>query len=59
MQTLKEVQEFLRLAYRELTSRQVKIHGGPLSKQVENWDDVQKALKGTSYERFLHSDYRM
>ncbi|KAH9758341.1 hypothetical protein KPL71_016673 [Citrus sinensis] len=57
--TLKEVQEFLRLAYRELTSRQVKIHSGPLSKQVENWDDVQKALKGTSYERFLHSDYRM
>ncbi|KAH9758343.1 hypothetical protein KPL71_016673 [Citrus sinensis] len=59
VQTLKEVQEFLRLAYRELTSRQVKIHSGPLSKQVENWDDVQKALKGTSYERFLHSDYRM
>ncbi|KAK9220201.1 hypothetical protein WN943_008849 [Citrus x changshan-huyou] len=57
--TLKEVQEFLRLAYRELTSRQVKIHSGPLSKQVENWDDVQKALKGTSYERFLHSDYRV
>ncbi|KAL9446149.1 hypothetical protein AB3S75_013921 [Citrus x aurantiifolia] len=57
--TLKEVQEFLRLAYRELTSRQVKIHSGPLSKQVENWDDVQKASKGTSYERLLHSDYRM
>ncbi|KAJ0024503.1 hypothetical protein Pint_08837 [Pistacia integerrima] len=56
-QKLKDVQEFLRLPYRELTSRQVKIHGGPLSEQVENWSDVLQALKGTSYEQFLHSDY--
>ncbi|KAK4860054.1 hypothetical protein QYF36_016559 [Acer negundo] len=54
---LEEVQEFLRLPYRELTSRQVKIHSGPLSKQVENWNEVEQALKGTSYESFLHSDY--
>ncbi|KAK3231447.1 hypothetical protein Dsin_003328 [Dipteronia sinensis] len=54
---LREVQEFLRLPYRELTSRQVKIHSGPLSKQVENWNEVEQALKGTSYESFLHSDY--
>ncbi|XP_059453374.1 uncharacterized protein LOC132183921 [Corylus avellana] len=50
---LKEVQEFLSLPYKELTSRQVKIHTAPLSKQVQNWKDVEKALKGTSYERFL------
>ncbi|KAL5777839.1 hypothetical protein ACOSP7_010765 [Xanthoceras sorbifolium] len=56
---LKEVQEFLRLPYRELTSRQVKIHRGPLSKQVENWNEIEQALKGTSYESFLHSDYQM
>ncbi|XP_057973946.1 uncharacterized protein LOC131161929 isoform X2 [Malania oleifera] len=54
---LAEVQEFLRLPSRDLTSRQVKIHSGPLSKQVGNWDDILKALNGTSYERFLHADY--
>ncbi|KAK9270433.1 hypothetical protein L1049_026012 [Liquidambar formosana] len=56
---LKDVQEFLRLPYGDLKSRQVKIHSGPLSNQVENWDDIQKALKGTSYERFLHADYQI
>lgn len=54
MQKLKDVQEFLRLPYRELKSRQVRIHTAPLSKQVQNWDDVQKALNGTSFESFLH-----
>ncbi|GFS46558.1 P-loop containing nucleoside triphosphate hydrolases superfamily protein [Actinidia rufa] len=56
---LVDVQEFLRLPYRDLTSRQVKIHSGHLSKQIENWDDVQKALEGTSYESFLHEDYQL
>ncbi|WKA10008.1 hypothetical protein VitviT2T_027612 [Vitis vinifera] len=56
---LKDVQEFLRLPYRDLSSRQVKIHSGNLPKQVGNWDDVQKALKGTSYEGMLHADYQM
>ncbi|XVF63998.1 hypothetical protein PTKIN_Ptkin09bG0132000 [Pterospermum kingtungense] len=56
---LREVQEFLRLPYRELTSGQVKIHTKPLSEQVANWDDVEKAVKRTSYETFLHSDYTM
>ncbi|PSS17240.1 Nodulation protein like [Actinidia chinensis var. chinensis] len=58
LQKLADVQEFLRLPYRYLTSRQVKIHSGHLSKQIENWDDVQKALEGTSYESFLHEDYQ-
>ncbi|KAL8172096.1 hypothetical protein V2J09_023900 [Rumex salicifolius] len=55
---LREVQEFLGLPYRNLTSRQVKIHKGQLSNAVDNWDEVQKELKGTSYEKFLHKDYR-
>ncbi|XP_061961391.1 uncharacterized protein LOC133682143 [Populus nigra] len=55
---LKEVQDFLRLPYRELTSRQVKIHSGHLSKQVQNWDEIHKVLKGTQYESFLHLDYQ-
>ncbi|CAL5349115.1 unnamed protein product [Camellia sinensis] len=56
---LVDVQDFLRLPYRELTSRQVKIHSGPLSKQIDNWGGVQKALEGTSYEHFLHVDYQL
>ncbi|KAE8672614.1 P-loop containing nucleoside triphosphate hydrolases superfamily protein isoform 4 [Hibiscus syriacus] len=37
---LEDVQEFLGLPKMELTSRQVKIHKGPLSDFVKNWDDV-------------------
>ncbi|XP_021767650.1 uncharacterized protein LOC110732047 isoform X1 [Chenopodium quinoa] len=58
IQKLQEVQEFLSVPYRNLTSRQVKIHGGPLANQVENWDELESILKKTSYERFLHADYR-
>ncbi|XP_019441053.1 PREDICTED: uncharacterized protein LOC109346094 [Lupinus angustifolius] len=53
---LKEVQEFLRVPYRDLYSRQVKIHTAPLSEQIENWVEVQKALEGTPYQTFLLSD---
>ncbi|XP_057422193.1 uncharacterized protein LOC130716036 isoform X2 [Lotus japonicus] len=54
---LKDVQEFLGFPQMELTSRQVKIHRGPLSGHVRNWDDVTKTLKGTAYESFLQADY--
>ncbi|KAH1119963.1 hypothetical protein GLYMA_17G244500v4 [Glycine max] len=53
---LKDVQEFLRLPFRDMHSRQVKIHTAPLLKQIENWDDVYKTLRGTSYQNFLFSD---
>ncbi|KAL4284297.1 hypothetical protein GQ457_16G014430 [Hibiscus cannabinus] len=56
---LREVQDFLRLPYRELRSGQVKIHMSPLSEQVANWGDVLKVLKDTSYDRFFRSDYKM
>lgn len=56
---LLDVQDFLRVPQMDLTSRQVKIHKGFLSQQVENWVDITKALNGTPYESFLHSDYRM
>ncbi|GKV22475.1 hypothetical protein SLEP1_g32343 [Rubroshorea leprosula] len=55
---LVEVQEFLKVPRKELKSRQVKIHKGSLSSHVENWGQVQNALKGTQYERFLYNDYR-
>ncbi|KAL6963969.1 hypothetical protein U1Q18_034974 [Sarracenia purpurea var. burkii] len=56
---LRDVQAFLKVPWQELKSRQVKIHKGSLSQQVENWDDVHKALTGTPYETFLHSDYNI
>ncbi|CAN1343680.1 hypothetical protein LINPERPRIM_LOCUS39872 [Linum perenne] len=54
---LEEVQEFLRLPVMKLRSRQVKIHKGPLSELIENWEDVNKTLNGTEYESFLRADY--
>ncbi|XP_027356958.1 uncharacterized protein LOC113866277 [Abrus precatorius] len=53
---LKDVQEFLRVPYRQLESRQVRIHTAPLSRQIENWEEVQEALTGTPYQRFLSKD---
>ncbi|KAK4749965.1 hypothetical protein SAY87_027414 [Trapa incisa] len=54
---LVDLLEFLKVPYRDLKSRQVKIHKGSLSSQIDNWDDVQKALNGTEYWSFLQ-DYR-
>ncbi|KAJ6736655.1 PROTEIN putative EXPRESSED-RELATED [Salix viminalis] len=54
---LKDVQAFLGLPSMELMSRQVKIHKGPLSDHVKNWEDVNKTLNGTAYESFLQADY--
>ncbi|KAL5557035.1 hypothetical protein UlMin_039271 [Ulmus minor] len=54
---LKEVLDFLGLPHLKLTSRQVKIHKGSLADHIKNWEDISKTLKGTSYERFLDSDY--
>lgn len=54
-QKLTDVQNFLKLPYRDLKSRQVKIHTGPLSKHVSNWEEIRKTLNGTSYEKFLYS----
>ncbi|KAJ8438996.1 hypothetical protein Cgig2_012992 [Carnegiea gigantea] len=54
---LHDVQEFLRLPFRNLTSCQVKIHSRPLERQVENWDEIANTLNQTAYERFLRADY--
>ncbi|KAL0384189.1 UNVERIFIED_CONTAM: hypothetical protein Sradi_2813200 [Sesamum radiatum] len=56
---LVDVQDFLRVPRQELKSRQVKIHKGPLSSQVENWGEIKKTLKGTHYETFLGEDYKL
>ncbi|KAH7520155.1 hypothetical protein FEM48_Zijuj08G0114400 [Ziziphus jujuba var. spinosa] len=54
---LKDVQQFLGLPEKELTSRHVKIHQGSLREHIKNWDDVNKTLTGTAFEHFLNSDY--
>ncbi|KAF6140472.1 hypothetical protein GIB67_010302, partial [Kingdonia uniflora] len=54
---LMDVQEFLRIPQRDLYSRQVKIHKGSLSEQVQNWEDILEMLKGSQFESFLHEDY--
>lgn len=59
LQKLVDVLNFLKVPQRDLRSRQVKIHKGSLSEQVENWDEVLKTLKGTQYESFLHADYQI
>lgn len=56
---LVDVQNFLRVPQQELKSRQVKIHKGSLSSQVENWGDIEKTLKETHYKSFLHEDYKL
>ncbi|GER42197.1 P-loop containing nucleoside triphosphatehydrolases superfamily protein, partial [Striga asiatica] len=55
---LLDVQNFLRVPIQNLNSRQVKIHKGSLSSQVENWGEIENALKGTRYESFLNEDYK-
>ncbi|CAL9054644.1 unnamed protein product [Musa banksii] len=44
---LVDVLKFLGVPQRLMVSRHVKIHKKPLSKQVENWEDVYNAIKGT------------
>ncbi|WOL10378.1 hypothetical protein Cni_G19133 [Canna indica] len=44
---LMDVLEFLKLPKQKLFSRHVKIHKKPLSEQIENWDAVYTALKGS------------
>ncbi|KAL1214360.1 hypothetical protein V5N11_007283 [Cardamine amara subsp. amara] len=55
--TLKQVQEFLNIPVKDLSSRQVKIHRGDLSEHIKNWEDINKTLNGTEYEKYLRADY--
>ncbi|XP_024975620.1 uncharacterized protein LOC112513554 isoform X2 [Cynara cardunculus var. scolymus] len=52
-----EVEDFLKLPRMNLTSQQVKIHKGSLSEHIKNWEEVNKTLTGTTYEKFLQADY--
>ncbi|GKD62082.1 sulfotransferase domain-containing protein [Tanacetum coccineum] len=52
-----QIEDFLKLPRMRLNSRQVKIHKGPLSEHIDNWDEVNKTLSGTMYEKYLTADY--
>uniref|UniRef100_A0A1J3IEN4 Sulfotransferase n=1 Tax=Noccaea caerulescens TaxID=107243 RepID=A0A1J3IEN4_NOCCA len=54
---LKQVQEFLNIPVKDLSSRQVKIHRGDLSDHIKNLEDINKTLNGTEFEKFLRADY--
>lgn len=54
---LEQVQEFLNIPVKNLSSRQVKIHRGDLADHIKNWEDINKTLNGTEYEKFLRADY--
>ncbi|KAH9620244.1 hypothetical protein KSS87_014028 [Heliosperma pusillum] len=49
--------DFMGVPRTRLSSRQVKIHKGPLWDHIKNWDEVKRALNGTPYESFLQPDY--
>ncbi|KAL6911907.1 hypothetical protein ACP4OV_000712 [Aristida adscensionis] len=51
---LMDVQDFLKLPKKNLSSRQVKIHTKRLHDHINNWEDVHNALKGTKFESFLN-----
>ncbi|EPS61432.1 hypothetical protein M569_13365, partial [Genlisea aurea] len=52
-QLLDEVQDFLSMPLQKLSSKQVKIHNGPLLSYVRNWRRVVRTLEGTKYEKYL------
>ncbi|KAL4577402.1 hypothetical protein LXL04_013511 [Taraxacum kok-saghyz] len=54
---LTQVEDFLKLPRMKLSSHQVKIHKGPLSENINNWEDVNRTLSGTTYKRYLRTDY--
>ncbi|KAL9241556.1 hypothetical protein vseg_015658 [Gypsophila vaccaria] len=54
---LLDAQDFLGVPRTQLSSRQVKIHKGPLWDHIKNWDEVNATLRGTPYESFLEADY--
>lgn len=47
------VLRFLRVAPRRLTSRFAKLNRSPRQELIANYDDVERALRGTRFERFL------
>ena len=53
---LREMQRFLGLDPEPLRSWFERLRRRPLPETVENWDEIEEALRGTPHERFLVDD---
>ena len=58
-QRLTEIQSFLGVEPTALRSPFNRIRSRPLAETVENWSEVEDALRGSPYERFLEDDLEL
>jgi hypothetical protein len=54
--SLDELQTFLGVEPVTLESRFKRLRSRPLSETIDNWPEVEEALRGSQYERFLEDD---
>jgi hypothetical protein len=58
-QRLAEIQRFLDVEPAALRSPFSRIRSRPLADTIENWPEVEDALRGSPYERFLEDDLEL
>jgi Sulfotransferase family len=56
---LDDLQSFLRVEPITLESRFKRLRTRPLSETIENWSEIESALRGSPYERFLEDDLQL
>jgi hypothetical protein len=56
---LDELQSFLGVDPVPLRSMFKRVRSRPLAETIENWNEVEEALRGTPYERFLEDDLQL
>jgi hypothetical protein len=57
--SLDDLQTFLGVEPLALESRFKRLRSRPLSKTIENWSEIESALRGSPYERFLEDDLQL
>jgi hypothetical protein len=58
-QRLDEIQRFLGVEPTALASPFRRIRSRPLAETIENWSEIEDALRGSPYERFLEDDLEL
>jgi hypothetical protein len=56
---LEDLQRFLGVEPTTLESRFRRVRSRPLSETIENWSEIESALRGSPYERFLEDDLQL
>jgi hypothetical protein len=56
---LDDLQTFLGVEPMMLESRFKRLRSRPLSETIENWSEIESALRGSQYERFLEDDLQL